>query len=44
METHCRVIALLSKSASLSVQLKARLVQCICEALEHDTFRLKYVV
>ncbi len=43
-ETHCRIIALLSEYAPLSIQLKARLLKKImCKALVHDNPTLKYV-
>ncbi len=42
-QTHSRLIALLSDSAPLAVQLKARFVKFMCKALEHDDPVLKYV-
>ncbi len=42
-ETHCRIIALLSESAPLSNQQKARLLKFMCKALVHDNSTLKYV-
>ncbi len=42
-ETHCRIIALLSQSAPLSIQLKARFLKFMCKALVHDNSTLKYV-
>ncbi len=41
--THCRIIALLSKSASLSIQLKACFFKIMCKTLVHDNSTLKYV-
>ncbi len=43
MQTHCRLIALLSDSASLAVQLKSRFVKFMCKALEYDNPVVKYV-
>ncbi len=43
METHCRIIALLSESAHLSTQLKAHFLKFMCKALVHDNSTLKYV-
>ncbi len=40
-ETHCRIIALLSESAPLSIQLKARFLKFMCKALVHDISTLK---
>ncbi len=40
--THCRIIALLSESASLSIQLKARFLKFMCKMLVHDNSTLKY--
>ncbi len=37
------LIALLSDSATLAVQLKARFVKFMCKALEHDNPVVKYV-
>ncbi len=42
-KTHCRLITLLSDSAPLAVQLKARFVKCMCKPLEHDNPVVKYV-
>ncbi len=42
-QTHCRLIALLSDSAPLAIQLKARFIKFICKALEHDNPVVKYV-
>ncbi len=42
-QTHCRLIALLSDSVPLAVQLKARFVKFTCKALEHDNPVMKYV-
>ncbi len=42
-QTHCRLIALLSDSAPLAVQLKVRCVKFMCKALEHDNPVVKYV-
>ncbi len=42
-ETHCRIFALLSESAPLSVQLKAHFFKFMCKALVHDNPTLKYV-
>ncbi len=42
-ETHCRIIALLSESAPLSIQLKARFMKFMCKALLHDNSTLKYI-
>ncbi len=42
-ETQCRIIALLSESAPLSIQLKARFFKFMCNALVHDNSTLKYV-
>ncbi len=42
-ETHCRIIALLSEPAPLSIQLKARFFKCMCKALVQDNSTLKYV-
>ncbi len=41
--THCRIIALLSESAPLSIQLKALFFKFMCKALVHDNSTLKYV-
>ncbi len=42
-ETHCRIIALLSESAPLSIQLKARFfLKFMCKDLMHNS-TLKYV-
>ncbi len=43
-ETHCRIIALLSESAPLSIQLKARFLTFVCKAQVHDNSTLKYVI
>ncbi len=42
-ETHCRIIALLSDSAPLSIQLKACFFKFMCKALVHGNTTLKYV-
>ncbi len=45
-ETHCRLVAFLSDSAQLAVQLKAifvKFVKYMCKALEHDNPVVKYV-
>ncbi len=42
-ETHYRIIALLSESAPLSIQLKVHFLKCMCKALVHDNSTLKYV-
>ncbi len=42
-QTHSRLIALLSDSAPLAVQLKARFVKFMCKALKHDNPVVKYV-
>ncbi len=42
-QTHCRLITLLSDSAPLAVQLKARFIKFMCKALEHDNPVVKYV-
>ncbi len=42
-QTHCRLIALLSDSAPLAVQLKARCITFMCKALENDNPVAKYV-
>ncbi len=42
-QTHCRLIALLSDSAPLAVQLKARFVTFMCKTLEDDNPVVKYV-
>ncbi len=42
-ETYCRIIALLSESAPLSIQLKARFFKFMCKALVHENSTLKYV-
>ncbi len=42
-EIHCRIIALLSESAPLSIQLKPRFLKFMCQALVHDNSTLKYV-
>ncbi len=39
----CRIISLLSESAPLSIQLKARFFKLMCKALVHDNSTLKYV-
>ncbi len=43
LQTHCRLIVLLSDSAPLAVQLNARFVKCMCKALEHENPLVKYV-
>ncbi len=42
-QTCCRLIDLLSDSAPLAVQLKARFVKFMCKTLEHDNPVVKYV-
>ncbi len=42
-QAHCRLMALLSDSAPLAVQLKARFVKFMYKALEHDNPVVKYV-
>ncbi len=42
-KTLCRIIALLSESAPLSIQLKVRFFKFMCKALVHDNSTLKYV-
>ncbi len=41
MQKHCGLIALLSDSVPLAVQLKARFVKFMCKALEHDNHVVK---
>ncbi len=42
-ETHCRIIALLSESAPILIQLKACFLKFMCKAQVHDNSTLKYV-
>ncbi len=42
-QTHCRLIALLSDSATLAVQLKVTFVKFMCKSLEYDNPVVKYV-
>ncbi len=42
-QTHGRLIALLSDSVQLAVQLKARFVQFMCKALGHENLGVRYV-
>ncbi len=42
-QTHCRLIALLSDSATLAIQLNARFVTFMNKAMEHDNPIVKYV-
>ncbi len=43
METHCRIIALLSESAPLSIKRKARFLKFMYKALVHDNSTLKNI-